>query len=290
MENTGKVLFEDENSANWYVALGDRWLGPMAATDIYEKILSQEISWAHFVWKQGMPDWKRICDIPVFQAAVPGRPAKQVQAEVKAAAVPVVRKAQKAASTPPPKPAGQKVRTWFLYYNSSQFGPFYIDEIKNFLSIGKIHGKVHAWKEGMADWTKIENIEDFKGIKSAKKTPPSGPGKKLKPVLRQEHRSSPRRPLVAKIIVADEKSVVSGICRDVSVGGMQVLTDTVPGKVGGKLKLNVSPAGDMTGGAIKPFVAEGVIVRLLDDGRGFSFRFEKLPEVARKAIEEYLDA
>jgi hypothetical protein len=34
-------------------------------------------------------------------------------------------------------------------------------------------------------------------------------------------------------------------------------------------------------------VAEGMVVRILEDGRGFSFRFEKLPENARKSIEKY---
>jgi hypothetical protein len=53
--------------------------------------------------------------------------------------------------------------------------------------------------------------------------------------------------------------------------------------------MNVSPSG--TGkpvGMIEPFVAEGVIVRLLEDGRGFSFRFERLTDGARKTIETYI--
>ena len=47
---------------------------------------------------------------------------------------------------------------------------------------------------------------------------------------------------------------------------MQALTDRVPGAVGTTLRLNVSPSDAKT---VKGFVAEGEIVRVLEDGRGF---------------------
>jgi hypothetical protein len=40
---------------------------------------------------------------------------------------------------------------------------------------------------------------------------------------------------------------------------------------------------------LNPFVAEGVIVRVLEDGRGFSFRFEGLSRESQEAIERYID-
>ena len=79
--------------------------------------------------------------------------------------------------------------------------------------------------------------------------------------------------------------MIIAVCRDISIGGMQVLTDRVPGPVGSKLKLNVSP-GDPS--KVKGFVAEGEIVRVLEDGRGFSFRFRKITEEARRTIEKYI--
>ena len=36
------------------------------------------------------------------------------------------------------------------------------------------------------------------------------------------------------------------------------------------------------------FMATGRVVRILEDGRGFSFRFEKLSPKAKRAIEEYV--
>jgi hypothetical protein len=69
---------------------------------------------------------------------------------------------------------------------------------------------------------------------------------------------------------------------------MQVLTDQVPGPVGTKLKLNVSPAGK--GKKLDAFIAEGEIVRILEDGRGYSFRFTQLAPAARKSIESYIQS
>jgi UDP-N-acetylenolpyruvoylglucosamine reductase len=90
--------------------------------------------------------------------------------------------------------------------------------------------------------------------------------------------------------MANEQSVIVGVCRDISIGGLQVLTEKIPGSVGAKIKMNISPSADAFGKAIAPFVAEGVIVRILEDGRGFSFRFEKLPEKSRQAIESYIES
>ncbi|HAR42361.1 MAG TPA: hypothetical protein DCS07_06975 [Bdellovibrionales bacterium] len=281
MENSGKILFEDD-SALWFVALGEHWLGPLSASSIYRKIQAQEISWAHFVWKQGQTDWKRICDVKSFQAVVPNTPTKSVSVQVKEAAKPEIRQAPRRSASPPPVPSAIKPeeRSWFLYYNGSQFGPFSKSEVEAAIRGGKINGKVFVWKDGMQTWQKLEEVDEFRSSSVRPPAPPKGvSGAKTK----KEARSAPRRPLVAKIVMAQESSVSVGVCRDISIGGMQVLTDRGPSTVGKKIKLNVSAPGQ-----IEPFVAEGVVVRILEDGRGFSFRFEKLSTQARDAVESYL--
>lgn len=307
MENTGKVLFEDD-TPQWYIALGERWVGPMAASDVYQKVLSQEITWAHFVWKPGQPNWERLCDTPTFQAAVPSAPAKSFLNQVKEASRPNIRAASApgksstkatargAQNTPPPPAEKGEERIWFLYYNDSQFGPFSSEEISRFLRVGKIHGRVHIWKDGMNEWARLETIprfaadvEEAKKVREQKKASSGAPKAPSKP---KEQRSAPRRPLVAKIILANQDNLTVAVCRDISVGGMQVLTDRIPGVAGTRIKMNVSPAGKAEKGekTIEPFVAEGVIVRILEDGRGFSFRFDRLPESSRRIIEDYIKA
>jgi len=300
MENTEKVLFEDD-SPHWYIALGDRWIGPLSASDVYERVMSQEISWAHFVWKPGQAEWKRLCDVKTFQVAVPRQPAKKLQNEVKDVSKPNIQssaqvlkssssrggnrgedRADKRSSAAAGKVASK--RAWFLYYNDTQFGPFTNDEIENFLNVGKVTPRVHAWKSGMTTWTRLKDIEDFGDVEIApapSKSTSKAAEKKAQP---KDQRKAPRRPMVAKILLHNNRSVTEAMCRDISVGGMQVLTDELPGAVGAKIRLNVSM------GAMDPFVAEGEIVRILEDRRGFSFRFNRLSEGAKKAIEKYIQS
>lgn len=299
MENSERVMFEDDSEPQWYIALGERWIGPLTAADVYEKVTGGEISWAHYVWRKGQKDWRRICDVETFQAAVPTVPGRSVQQEVKTQSTPVVKKAAASKSAkggasksaaPKPPQSVLEPKVWYLHYNESQFGPFSFEEVARFLRVGKIHGRVHAWQDGMSDWQRLESIEGFeeavaesKRVRDTRKRAASKAS-----IDRAEKRGAPRRPLVARIFLANEDSVIVGICRDISVGGMQVLTDRIPGEVGGRLRMNVSPSGDE--GSIQPFVAEGVIVRILEDGRGFSFRFERLPAQSRKVIEDYISS
>lgn len=281
MENTEKVLFEDD-TPHWYIAMGDRWNGPLAASDVYERVTSGEITWAHYVWKPGQAEWKRLCDVKTFQAAVPSLPAKKLRNEVTEISKPDVRSGGKAtkAKSSSKQSALKEDRSWFLYYNDTQFGPFTEEEILRFLSVGKINPRVHAWKGGMPNWIRLRDLEPFKSGGSAQ----AGPVVKTATMKerRKEQREAPRRPMVARILLHNNKNVTEAMCRDISVGGMQVLTDVIPGTVGSKIKLNVSS------GALDPFVAEGEIVRILEDNRGFSFRFSGLSDSAKRAIEKYI--
>lgn len=296
---------ENDLVPQWYVAFGKKYVGPMTAAEVFEKIRGGEISFAHFVLKQGEREWKRICDVPAFSPSVPEKPKADVeldasiQLDIEARTRMVKGKSESAASPakekkagPPPAPTAsrEEEKIWFLYYSDTQFGPFGYSEVVRFLKIGKIHGGVHAWREGMENWQRLERVTEFKPeveslIAKGEATPTE---ETEKGIDANEKRVTPRRPLVARILMAHDDSVITGMCRDISIGGMQVLTDKVPGKAGTRLRLNVSPSGEERDKGIQPFVAEGVIVRVLEDGRGFSFRFEKLTDNSRKAIEKYI--
>lgn len=284
MENSGHNLFED-NTPQWYVAVGERWVGPLSSSEVYEQIVAQKITWAHYVWKKGQPDWKRLCDVKSFQSVVPHQPAKSVQKEIKETAKPVVKQSAGRRETARAElPEMMEGRVWYLHYNDAQFGPYSQEEISRYLQVGKIHSRIHAWREGMANWQRLEQISVFS--QSISKSPPKSAPQAV------EQRSDPRRPLVAKILLSNDQSVIVGVCRDISIGGMQVLTERLPGKAGSRLKMNISPSSPVSQASshqIEAFVAEGVIVRILEDGRGFSFRFQNLNEKSKQAIEAYID-
>jgi hypothetical protein len=205
----------------------------------------------------------------------------------------------------PPAPVEEISREWYLYYNDAQFGPFSQEEVERLLRSGRINLRVHAWTAGMDAWSRLMKVAAFQTVvaevqaKEEQKleTPTENARTAHAPAVAssvvREQRKSPRAPMTARLLMSDQRQVFDALCRDVSTGGMQVLTSKTPGKVGDRIRLNITPGvrSDIKprhDSALKPFVAEGLIVRLLEDGRGFSFRFEKLAPEARLAIEEFV--
>ncbi|MEN9724056.1 MAG: hypothetical protein RJB38_2042 [Pseudomonadota bacterium] len=274
MENTGNVFFSgSEDKPIWFIAINhEKWIGPLAASEVLEKIRQGELTWAHYGWRKAQAKWERLCDLPEFQSAVPLQPNPVIESEVRKTAV-------KEKKVTPPPPA-KKAPNWYLYYNDSQFGPFLEEDIHRFLKIGKIHGDVHVWKEGMGGWEKLRQVATFKEVVAESKSARS--------LKRPERRKTPRVPVLARSLMASGGKVFTAVCRDVSVGGMQVLTQALPGPVGTRLKLNISAPVSAGGKKIQSFVAEGQIVRVLEDGRGFSFRFEKLSSESLRCIQAYI--
>ncbi len=266
MEN--RSPFAEQTQAEWFIAVGEKSIGPMTASEVYDRVIAGELTWISFVWKEGMGDWQRLADVPAFKAAMPPPPATKPKAQ------------------PPAPPMASKkiqIKEWFLYYNDSQFGPYTEDEIEGMAGIGKINPETFAWKDGLSDWEKIGSLSHFSEL--FKNTPPRGTA--VPESAGSEKRLYSRKPVLAKVILAEGDKIIVGMARDISIGGMQVLSDFVPSKVGSKLKLNVSPP-EPNHPLFTPFVAEGVVVRLHEDRRGFSFRFDELSTAARQVIERIL--
>ena len=99
-----------------------------------------------------------------------------------------------------------------------------------------------------------------------------------------DRRKNKRKPFVARMFYHNDSIVYEGICRDISIGGLQVLVDGFPGKIGDDISLNVHPENTE-----HSFVAGGKIVRILEGDQGFSLRFMNLSEEARDSIEAYLE-
>lgn len=295
----------------WYLASGESWIGPMTAEDILERVSLKQITLAHFIWCTGQTDWKRICEVAEFQAVLPTAPNRAGKPK-EVSDSPVLRVGRLGPPTPPESSEFDD-REWFLFYNEAQFGPFSSDEVRRFLVVGKINPRVYAWSEGMKDWERLAKITDFAdqiddfatsasvtsaapGVTHAAALAPTptyrAPRIERRQERRVEKRIGPRRVLSARVLMAndEEQSVLSAATSDISLGGMQVMAERVPGRIGSRIKLNVTPSSGRTGLSLKPFVAEGTIVRVAEDGRGFSFRFDRLKSEARQAIEEYIES
>jgi hypothetical protein len=58
----------------------------------------------------------------------------------------------------------------YIHRNNQQFGPYTIDQVREYLASGRLHAEDLAWHEGAPDWVPLSKIPE---IASA---PPSQPG------------------------------------------------------------------------------------------------------------------
>ncbi len=240
--------------------MGDQSVGPLKAADIYSQLSQGKVTYLQYVWKPGMAAWARLADVPAFQVAAPQAPVTPPKPP-----------------TPPAPPVAVQKKEWFLFYQEQQTGPYTLDEARGVIGVHQLDAtSSFAWKEGLAGWSSLGDLQEFSSVAttSASAQP-------------QEKRSAVRKPIIAKVLLAEGGQVFFGIGRDISVGGMQVLSGQLPKKVGSTLKLNISPTTE-TSPQFQPFVAEGVVVRIFEDGRGFSFRFGVLDESSRATIESLI--
>jgi hypothetical protein len=222
------------------------------------KIEAGQITWAEHCFREQDGAWIRISEHPVF------KPLSSATVSQSSTAVP-----------PPFKPKVSQALKWYVFSNEIQTGPFDTGLILKGCSEGSILPGAFVWNENYTDWKPIGEVDEFRHALSTSE-------KVLQPV---DRRSSKRRPLIAQVYVTNLKEVVSAICQDVSSGGMQVITDLIPGKVGEVIRLNVLPPAES---GLSAFVAEGEIVRILDQKKGFSFKFTRISTDAIEAIEEYV--
>ena len=264
MENTGERPDQKEVS-EWYLSGVAGFTGPYRYSEVAAKLASREIGWADYCYPIKAAKWIRLVEVSEFSGLLPAEP-----------------KIRPGMPVPPPLPKKTvKQVKWFLFDQETQTGPYSESELSALLSKGRVSRLAHVWQEEFQDWKVIKEVPEFESL-SQEKAPLLKP---VSPSDPEDRRSAPRKPLVARIFLTNQKVVITGMCRDISVGGMQVLTDILPGKAGDSIQLNVLPPAQS---GLNPFVAQGVIVRILEDQRGFSFRFTRIDESARSSIERYV--
>ena len=86
--------------------------------------------------------------------------------------------AQPPVSQPPPPPANTGVE-YFLVENGVAAGPFTLDQVKQRLAEGRTRREDLIWKEGLADWVRIDTLPEFaQGGATPPPPPPANGGPK----------------------------------------------------------------------------------------------------------------
>jgi hypothetical protein len=219
-----------------------------------------ELKHEDYVWKKGFENWKKIKDVTELRSNV-------------IAELPVIEKDIPLSSLDPNE------KSLFIRIGidrgtvQNDYGPYSLNILKQLFKENRINGKTFVLIKGMKDFKILADFLDYQEIFN-----------ELPPVIKDvDRRSNQRKPFVARLFVENNKKVYEGICRDISVGGMQVLMDDFQGKAGEMISINVHPDNSEY-----HFTAAGQVVRILEGNSGFSFRFENLSEEAKNAIDMYL--
>lgn len=255
---------------NWYYVQKGNRHGPVAVEVIEKMMTNQELKSEDFVWKKGFENWKKIKDVPELQPKLEEKPAFAVP---EIPLPPVMKKVIHLKDFDP----DQNV-IWIRVGTDrgvppTEYGPYSVNLLKRLFKEKRINGKTEVFIKGTEDYFLLADLPEYQEI-----------FEEVPPVIKaSERRTTVRKPFMARLFVQNNKQLFEGVCRDISVGGMQILMDKFEGKAGDKITINVHPENSEY-----HFTASGVVVRLLEGNAGISFRFQGLSDEAKRAIEKYL--
>lgn len=252
-------------SDKWYYVKSGERVGPVEIQAINDLLKSQELNDEDYVWRKGLENWVQIKEMDEFQVPV-AEPATELP--------PVVEEVNNLQEV-----AGDENSVFIKIGmdrggNEVEYGPYSLDVLKRLFKENRINAKTFVFAKGMPNWKILADFEDFSEI--FEDVPP--------PIDDSERREDLRKPFIARMYIENNQKVFVGICRDISVGGMQVLVDDFPGREGESISINVHPEN-----SDYHFVASGEIVRVLEGKQGFSFRFKDLSAESKVAIQNYLE-
>jgi hypothetical protein len=250
---------------NWYYVQKGNRHGPVAVEVLTSMLASSDLKPDDFVWKKGFENWKKIKEVEELQgtgsSASPDFPPSSSSRDVNLTEL------------------NMDDRVIYIRIGNdrggatSDYGPFSVKQLKQLFKENRINGKTFIFAKGMKEWKVLAEMAEYQQI-----------FEELPPVIKEaDKRTALRKPFVARLFVQNNKKLFEGICRDISIGGMQILLDHFVGNAGDKITINVHPEN-----SDYHFAASGVIVRMLDGSSGFSFRFQGLSDEAKKAIEKYV--
>lgn len=251
---------------NWYYVQKGNRQGPVAIEVIESMVQRQDLKLDDYVWKKGFENWKKIKEVPELEvkASAPVQIPDSPQLPVKEIRL---------------KDLKEHERVIFIRIgldrgsSSSEYGPFTLTQLKQLFTENRINAKSYVFISGMREWKILADLPEYQEI-----------FQELPPVIKDsDKRAGTRKPFIARLFIQNNKNFYEGICRDISVGGMQILIDNFKGTSGDKITINVHPEN-----SDYHFTASGLVVRILEGNSGFSFRFQELSEEAKRSIEKYL--
>lgn len=275
-------------STGWYYVQGSERVGPVEQSDIENLFHEGTLNPESYVWRKGFDNWKNLNEVEDFSSLISGGSSQSsMPEETEELSAPEDDVSFIPQMDEGPQNSGFDVTSIAPHAkvfsikvgldrggSESEFGPFSMEQLKRAYQENRINEKTFIFTPGMETWEFLGDFSRFNEI--AGELPPE--------ISESDRRFNIRKPFVARLFFHDNKQVYEGICRDISVGGLQVLVSDFPCEVGEKVSMNVHP--DNTD---YHFTASGKVVRKLEGDTGFSLRFEDLTQDAHNAIQSYIN-
>jgi hypothetical protein len=267
-------------SDQWFYYHNNKQEGPMTLEQLKNLVVTGQLNHTSYVWTKGFADWKLIKDVSELN----NTEIKKQQAKVETTATATQEFTQAAQEKEPAVKlflGSVKNNEKCIYIKTGfdrggtpkEYGPFDIDMLKKLYQTNRINGRTLVYFPGIDCWRILAVFVDFEDIFN-----------ELPPIIEEsDRRRWERKPFTAKLFFTTDNQFYEGVCKDISLGGMQVLLYKFPGKVGEVIKLNVHPEDPN-----HQFVAKAKIVRIAKTDGALSMEFLELSDVAKKAIETYL--
>jgi hypothetical protein len=146
---------------------------------------------------------------------------------------------------------------------------------------GKMQGPLFAIGPGLEQWTEIESVPELEDILNLMRG--------IEKTQLSDKRKGQRAELIAVVRFHFKEDPPQtnhiGICRDLSTGGMMIISQHLPPRDAAIAQIEIHPEEEST---VEPFAATGVVRHILDDKSGFSIEFAHIPNKAIQQIEQHI--
>lgn len=266
-------------SKNWWYVEGSDRKGPVDEQALKGHLDSGILNSDSYIWTKGFENWVKFHEVDELKHLLETKvPVEEVTAFEEPQRAPAIeRKAFDLSSI------GENERVFYIKTgmdrnaneSGAEYGPFSLDQLSRLFTESRINEKTYIFTTGMDNWSLLVDFEMYSKIS----------GGEMVSIEDSERRSHVRKPFVANMYFHDQTQLFEGVCRDISIGGMQILISNFPGEINDEVTMNVHPENSEY-----CFVATGKIVRILDGNSGFSLRFDTIGDDAKSAINNYLES
>ncbi len=274
-------------ATQWYYVQGNERVGPVEEAELKELYDSGTLNEDSYVWKKGFDNWAHLKDVDELSAilAPSSAPAFEIEDNDDVDEIPVMGGSfEGPAAVEEPlfdlSSIGQNEKVFSIKVGydrggqETEYGPFSLNQLGRAFTEQRINEKTFIFTPGMSTWVLLGDFDRFDEIAGG--LPPQ--------ITPEDRRINVRKPFVARLFFHDNSQVYEGVCRDISVGGLQILVSDFPCEIGDNVSMNVHPDNSNY-----HFTASGRVVRKLEGNAGFSLRFDGLNQEAQEAIQNYIN-